>query len=145
LFGQFIGSWALAWTGSDDDGTLVERRGELHFGWVLGGRAVQDIWGVPGRGQPGEGGPPLAFHGTTIRFYDPAIQAWRSTWVEPVNGLVRRFIGRRDAEGLVLLSDDESPHLRWHFADIEPDSFRWYAELSNDEGRTWDVVEQMLA
>jgi hypothetical protein len=46
--------------------------GELRLGWVLGGRAVQDIWIVPGRGQSGEGRPPLAFHGSTIRFNDPA-------------------------------------------------------------------------
>jgi len=55
---------------------------------------VQDIWIVPGRGHPGEGQPPSAFHGSTIRFYDPSIDAWRSTWVEPVNGRVRRFTGR---------------------------------------------------
>ena len=35
----------------------------------------------------------LAFHGSTIRFYDPSIDAWRSTWIEPVNGRVLRFVG----------------------------------------------------
>jgi hypothetical protein len=29
------------------------------------------------------GRPPLAFHGSTIRFYDPGIDAWRPTWIEP--------------------------------------------------------------
>ena len=55
LFGRFVGSWNVAWTGADEKGQPTSRRGELHFGWVLGGRAVQDIWIVPGRGVPGKG------------------------------------------------------------------------------------------
>ena len=145
LFGRFVGSWHLDWTGHDADGQPAAMTGELHFGWVLGGRAVQDIWIVPGRGQPGEGRPPLAFHGSTIRFYDPAIDAWRSTWIEPVNGRVRRFIGRPSGEGIVLLSDEEDPHLRWCFTDITADSFTWRAETSRDGGATWQFDEQMLA
>lgn len=93
LFGQFVGSWDLEWAGTGANGEPATATGELHFGWVLGGRAVQDIWIVPGRGQPGEGQLPSAFHGSTIRFYDPSIDAWRSTWVEPVNCRVRRFVG----------------------------------------------------
>ena len=63
LFGQFIGSWDIAWSGLDAAGRTHTARGELYFGWVLGGRAVQDVWIVPGRGEPGAGVPPLAFHG----------------------------------------------------------------------------------
>ena len=59
LFGRFAGSWELQWIG--DDGSTAT--GELHFGWVLGGRAVQDTWIVPGRGRPGAGERPLGFHG----------------------------------------------------------------------------------
>ncbi len=145
LFGRFVGSWHLEWAGSGARGQPAAMTGELHFGWVLGGRAVQDIWIVPGRGQPGEGQPPLAFHGSTIRFYDPAIDAWRSTWVEPVNGRVRRFIGRATNGGIVLLSDEDDPQLRWRFADITADSFTWIAETSHDGGATWHFDEQMLA
>ena len=123
LFGQFIGSWEIAWTGLDAEGRTETARGELHFGWVLGGRAVQDIWIVPGRCEPGESRPPLAFHGSTIRFYDAALGAWRSTWIDPVNGRVRRFVGRPDGDDIVLLSDEDDPQLRWRFTDIRPDSF----------------------
>ena len=112
---------------------------------MLGGRAVQDIWIVPGRGRPGEGQRPLAFHGSTIRFYDPSIDAWRSTWIEPVNGLVRRFIGRLVDGDILLLSDEDDPQLRWRFTDIEPNSFRWRGESSRDGGATWDLDEEMLA
>jgi hypothetical protein len=145
LFGRFIGSWDLEWRGADPAGRPETMRGELHFGWVLGGRAVQDVWIVPGRGLPGEGQPPLAFHGSTIRFYDPAIDAWRSTWIEPVNGRVRRFIGRPQHGDIVLLSDEDDPRLRWRFTDIAPDSFRWRAEISHDAGSTWSFDEEMLA
>ena len=141
MFGRFIGSWTLDWRASDG----ASATGELHFGWVLGGRAVQDIWIVPGRGLPGEGEPPRAFHGSTIRFFDPAIDAWRSTWVEPVNGRVRRFIGRPDGEDVVLLSDEDDPQLRWRFTDIQPDSFTWRAEISHDGGGAWEFDEEMLA
>src|SRR6266536_5863767 len=145
LFGRFVGSWHLEWSGIGPGGQPATMTGELHFGWVLGGRAVQDILIVPGRGQPGEGQPPLAFHGSTIRFYDPAIGAWRSTWIEPVNGRVRCFIGRVSGGDIVLLSDEEQPQLRWRFTDITPDSFTWRAETSRDDGATWHFEEQMLA
>jgi hypothetical protein len=145
LFGRFVGSWHLQWSGSGPDGAPAAMAGELHFGWVLGGRAVQDIWIVPGHGEPGEGVPPLAFHGSTIRFYDPAIDAWRSTWIEPVNGRVRRFIGGPAGDDIVLLSDEDDPQLRWRFTDIGPDSFCWRAEISHDAGATWEFDEEMLA
>jgi hypothetical protein len=145
MFGRFVGSWDLEWTGTDPNGTRATMNGELHFGWVLGGRAVQDIWIVPGRGRPGEGRRPLAFHGSTIRFYDPSIDAWRSTWIEPVNGLVRRFIGRLVGGDFLLLSDEDNPQLRWRFTDIEPNSFRWRGESSRDGGATWYLDEEMLA
>jgi hypothetical protein len=141
LFGRFVGSWDLQWTGP---GEPIAMLGELHVGWVLGGRAVQDIWIVPGRSQHSKGAA-RAFHGTTIRFYDHAIQAWRSTWIEPIHGRVRRFIGRPTDEGIVLLSDEEEPHLRWRFVDITRDTFTWRGEISHDGGGTWEADEQMLA
>ena len=67
-FGRLVGAWRLDWRGLAPDGTWHRAAGELHVGWVLGGRAVQDVWIVPGRGEPGAGVPPLAFHGTTVRF-----------------------------------------------------------------------------
>ena len=109
LFGQFVGSWDVVWSGVDAHGKTHAARGELHFGWVLGGRAVQEVWIVPGRGQPGEGRAPMAFHGSSIRFYDAAAGTWKSVWVDPVNGRVRQFTGGLVDGDIVLQSDDERP------------------------------------
>jgi hypothetical protein len=144
-FGRFIGSWDLRWSRPGDDEAPAEVPGELHFGWVLGGRAVQDVWIVPGRdtGSAGEG--PYAFWGSTIRFFDVELGAWRSTWVEPVTGRVRKFIGRPVGDEIHLVSTDDAPFLRWRFTDISADRFVWLGEHSADEARTWQLEEQMIA
>jgi hypothetical protein len=143
FFGQFDGEWDIAWEGVADDGRRATGRGRLTFGWVLGGRAVQDVWQVEldpdADGTPRTGG----FHGTTVRFYDPAIGAWRSTWIEPYHARVRRFIGRLDGDGILLLSDEDEPQLRWRFTDVTRDSFTWIGELSRDGGATWQHDETM--
>lgn len=95
LFGRFVGSWTVLCQNAR--GAL---EGEVYFGWVLGGRAVQDVWLVPGRAQSGPGQPPYQFHGSTLRFFDRTLGSWRSTWIEPVNGRVRRLSAARRATTL---------------------------------------------
>jgi hypothetical protein len=144
-FGRFVGSWDLRWSRPGDDEASPEVAGELHVGWVLGGRAVQDVWIVPGRDTGDAGQGPYAFWGTTVRFYDAELGAWRSTWVEPLTGRVRKFIGR-PAEGEIhLISTDGDPFLRWRFTEIGADRFVWLGEYSVDEGRTWLLEERMAA
>jgi hypothetical protein len=143
LFGRFVGAWDLEWHGRDLGGSPIIVSGELHFGWILGGAAVQDVWRVPL--DPVEGRHMRQFHGTTIRFYDPRIGAWRSTWIDPLNGRVRRFIGRAEGGMIVLDGLDDNPKERWTFRDITPDSFLWQGESSTDGGRSWFIEDEMLA
>ena len=50
LFGQFVGAWDVDWGAFDADGAQsATERGEWVFGWVLEGRAVQDVWILPRR------------------------------------------------------------------------------------------------
>jgi hypothetical protein len=137
LFGQFIGSW-----------DIVEHRyplsrlraeGEVHFNWILDGRAVQDVWGSldPKTHR-------LIPWGTTIRYYDPHLDAWRSTWIAPRQKLVRRFIGRKLGDEIVLQEEDRGGRTeRWVFSDIRPGSFRWYALKRKRRGSPWRIVEEM--
>jgi hypothetical protein len=86
-----------------------------------------------------------AFHGTTIRFYDPTIGAWRSTWIDPLNGRVRRFIGRFVNGEIVLDGLDDDPRERWGFRDITPTTFHWRGESSLDGGKSWYLEDEMFA
>ena len=142
LFGQFVGSWDLEVTDMAPDGTATTTPGEWHFGWALGGRAVADVWICPRRtpegDSPGE-------HGLSLRFYDPDLGAWRSTWLGPGKRVVRAFQARADGDGIVLSGSFDDGDLRWTFSDIRPDSFRWRNEVSHDGGRTWRVQQTFAA
>ncbi len=48
LYGWLIGSWRMDTVVHGDDGTQHKGVGEIHFGWVLEGRAIQDVWILPG-------------------------------------------------------------------------------------------------
>ena len=44
-FGQFVGDWEIVEDRYlEEDGSWTKQRGELHWGWILGGRALQDVW-----------------------------------------------------------------------------------------------------
>ena len=96
LFEPLIGSWEVDVTYHRPDGSRTEASGSWHFGWVLEGRAVQDVWRVSAGGHD-----PLGY-GTTIRFYDPAIDAWRVTWHGVLTGSVQRFTARRQGAEIVM-------------------------------------------
>src|SRR5438067_44703 len=86
LFGRLVGSWDIEGTFFDPAGNVTRRQtGEWHFGWVLEGRAIQDVLITPPRDRR-EPGQPSNEYGTTLRAYDPKIDGWRVTFVAPVYG-----------------------------------------------------------
>ena len=143
LFAPFIGSWALDVTWHEGDAVVRREEGEWHFAWVLEGRAVQDVWIVPRRGVR-EADPAPYEYGTSLRFPDPAIGGWRSTWLGPTQHAVRTFVARRVGDEVVLDGEDEDGRaLRWAFADIEDDSFTWSNATQVDGA--WVVTQRFVA
>lgn len=144
MFGRLIGSWDLevAWL---EAGKLRKRAsGEWHFGYVLAGRAVQDVWIVPSRADRATGAQPYEY-GTSLRFYDHRIRAWRSTWMGPVRGVVLKFIARPAGEEIVLEGEDpEGNDLRWVFYDIRFQSFSWRNEVAR-RGAPFEVTQVFSA
>src|SRR5580692_9680678 len=137
LYGRFVGSWELDVMQIAEDGSQRRRKGEWHFGWALEGRAIQDVWIVPPRGErrPEAAVAGSERYGTTLRVYDPGIDAWHILWTEPVTQLYLRQIGRRQGAGIV--QDGRLPDgqlMRWSFSDIAAHSFVWRSQVSADEG-----------
>src|SRR5947209_13987295 len=96
LYGQFVGSWEARVFEHLTDGSTQERKGEWHFGWVLEGRAIQDVFIVPPRAARGARKLPIKGnrYGTTIRVYDPQKESWQITWINPVTQAFNRMTGR---------------------------------------------------
>ena len=44
LFGRFVGAWDADYSFIADDGSVRHSRGEVLFGWILDGYALQDIF-----------------------------------------------------------------------------------------------------
>jgi hypothetical protein len=147
LYGWLIGSWDLDVTRFLDDGTIRRRPGEWHFGWVLEGRAIQDVWIVPPRGPARTGDAICAVqpYGTTLRVYDPALDAWRVQWTDPVTQSFFIMTGRKEGDDIVQLGQGPGGNLiRWSFREIKPDSFLWRGEVSAD-GTTWQTQVEFRA
>ena len=51
LYGRSIGSWDLDVRQFSEAAPMRRRKGEWHFGWMLEGRAIQDVWIVRPRGE----------------------------------------------------------------------------------------------
>jgi hypothetical protein len=140
LYGRFVGSWDLDVAQFPQAGVTRRRKGEWHFGWALEGRAIQDVWIVPPRGElrHGDAAANVNSYGTTLRIYDPRIDAWQIQWSDPVTQNFLQMIGRRDGDDIVQLGTAPDGHLiRWSFRQITRESFQWLGEVSADEGANW--------
>lgn len=148
VYGWLVGSWELDvrhYWGEEVSARGI--KGEVHFGWVLEGRAVQDVWIMPPRAV--RTGPPdksMNMYGTTLRVWDPSIQAWRITWINPAGDHREEQIGRRSGKDIVQVGArmDGTP-TRWRFTEITPDSFRWLGESLKPDGTTWQLEGEFRA
>jgi hypothetical protein len=141
LYGQFVGAWDGEVWFVDPSGQEQRASAEVQFGWVLEGRAIQDVWIAPARG---DSAPRGRMYGTTLRVYNPQRDDWEITWVDPSRGQAfERQRGKQLGDEIVQESRaDDGSLIQWIFTDIEPDSFRWLARRSDDDGTTWRQVTE---
>jgi hypothetical protein len=138
VFGRLVGTWDCDYSFHDSDGSVRHAKGELKVGWVLDGRAIQDIWiRFP---DDGKGERKI---GTTVRFFDAKAKTWRVVWMAPEYGVVNTLEGGAKGRRIVLRgTDGGGSSLRWSFDDIEADSFVWRGETSKDGGKSWRLEEE---
>jgi hypothetical protein len=135
LYGRFVGSWDIANRQLDHGaGQWRENTGHWHFGWILGGRGIQDTLEFGAR------------PGTSVRLYDTEQDVWRVVWFPPSIGDVCRLVGRRDGDGVFQegTQHDGKP-IRWLFGDIEPDRFVWRGYIDRDGTGEWLLEQEMRA
>ena len=156
LFGQFVGDWQCEVVSVDANGKRTKGQAEWHFGWVLDGRAIQDVWVA--RDDVSKPNAPISEWGTTVRFYDPKSDIWRVVWAGPRRGSLLAFVARQSAneivmevdyvQGLARMNPTDGPPIhrgQWIFDDIKPGSFHWRAVISHDGGKTWQLQSEMFA
>lgn len=147
VYGWLVGSWEMDVLHYRVDQRNARRRGEIHFGWVLEGRVIQDVWIMPPpAGHHGAPEPGDAMYGTTLRVWDPALRAWRVTYVNPRTGQRDELVGRRIGDQLVQIGThaDGTP-IRWNFTDITRDSFHWSGVALAQDGVTWTLEGEFHA
>ncbi len=146
LFGQFVGDWEVDWTGYQPGSVVGQTgKGEIHFAWVLDGRAIQDVWIFPTRGDLRRG-LPIDEWGSTLRFYDPSMDVWKISWHGPVNHVVRALTARPVGDEIWVEGPNlKGQPLRWIFSQITSHSFHWSNFVSEDGGQTWRLQEELEA
>lgn len=151
LYGQFVGSWDAEALAFLPDRSTRKHYWQIHFSWVLEGRAIQDVWITPPRQGPRvhdsqPWGPFTNQYGTTLRVYDPKLDAWRVAWIDPAAGYRADLVGRADGNGIFQEgTGSDGAQLRWIFSDIDSRSFRWRSEVSRDRGVSWYKAIELLA
>ncbi len=147
-YGWLVGSWDLDvlhyWA------TDVSARGlkcEVHAEWVLEGRAVQDVWIMPRRlERTAQLDRKFNMYGTTLRVWDPTIEAWRITWRNPAGDHHEEQIGRWCGKDVVQVGvRPNGTPTRWTFREITSTSFHWLGESLAPDGRTWNLEGEFRA
>ena len=147
VYGWLVGSWDLDvhryWVDVAERGI----KGEVHCGWVLEGRAVQDVWIMPERAKrTADPDRSMNMYGTTLRVWDAASQAWRISWINPVAGHREEQIGRWSGKDIVQMgARADGTQTRWRFTEITPDSFHWLGEALQPDGKTWKLEGEFRA
>jgi hypothetical protein len=147
-YGWLVGSWELDVLHYWAHNVAAQGiKAEAHFAWVLDGLAVQDVWIMPRRT---DRTAPLEksrnMFGTTLRVWDPAIEAWRISWRNPAGDHHEDQIGRRIGNDIVQLGTrPNGAATRWTFTDITPNAFHWLGESLNPDGKTWTLEGEFRA
>ncbi|HEY7304506.1 MAG TPA: hypothetical protein VH601_10350 [Bryobacteraceae bacterium] len=147
VYGWLIGNWELDVRYYRVDLAGQGIKGEAHFGWVLEGLAVQDVWIMPRSSErAGKTDRSMNMYGTTLRVWDSSIQAWRVTYINPVTGQRDDLIGRWSGKDVVQIGThaDGRP-IRWIFSEITRDSFRWTGEALEPDGKSWKLEGEFRA
>jgi hypothetical protein len=140
VLGRLVGTWNVEYTDFSKDGKTTHRSGELLIGWVMDGRALEDVWIV----NPSAARKEREIY-AEVRYFDAKSGTWRAVFVDPQDAAIATFKGGAVGDDqIVFESQDLVPNesRRWSFNDIRPDSLVYREEASSDGGKTWRLESQ---
>jgi len=117
-----------------DDGKWNTQRG-VHWGWILGGRAVQDVW-MSYNVKSGEQRP----YGTTVLRPEDRCVAQRVDFSS--SGCHEKIPRQESPRRHCLRGNRWKKDVKEIFSEFTSNSFRWHSEVS-DDGKTWSLTEAM--
>ena len=139
-YARIIGSWTGKLSRFQDRKSVASASVEAHFGWVLEGRAVQDVWITPARTERGANADAAVnWYGSTLRVFDPSTSAWNTTWTDPQSQWRIELVGRRQGDDIVQIGARAGRPIRWTFSEIEPASFSWQGHILSFDGVSWEL------
>jgi hypothetical protein len=145
-FGRLIGDWIGDYREMPPGQEPFGGRLEFHIGWVLGGRAVQDvfIFSQPGASAAGRVSPTTAAtFGSTIRFCDPKTGVWHVRWNDPTNNQFEQLEATRVGDDIIQTGTSSTGKItKWNFTEITPQSFTWRAHQLAADGKSWNQLEE---
>ena len=137
-YGRLIGSWVGEAHNHMVPGPPPITSIEVHFAWVLDGRAVQDTWITPARrdraAAPASG---LNWYGSTLRVFDPKSESWRAAWTDPASQVRIELDGRRHGDDIVQIGTRGGWPIRWNFTEIRARSLLWQGHVLEPDGVNW--------
>ena len=138
-YAPIIGSWSGELSRYQDGKSVASASVEAHFGWVLEGRAVQDVWITPARGDwQSSADAGFNWYGSTLRVFDPSTGAWNTVWTDPMSQLRIELVGRRQGDEIVQIGTRGGRPIRWTFSEIKPGSFTWRGHILSFDGVSWE-------
>jgi len=135
LLGRLIGTWDVQYMDISKSGKAIYRTGQLLVGWVMDGRAIEDLWIV----DPSDSSKDREVY-ADVRYFDPKSGTWPAVFIDPQIASIATFTGGAAGDDRIVLESQDLVRgqiRRWSFNDIRPDSLVFRDDASSDGGKTW--------
>lgn len=138
-FRKLVGSWQVTGRRLDEaTGDWMPREFEYLVTWVLEGRAIQDLEVIT---LPDGTRRTVAIG---LRVADPQAGIARVSYFAPDDNEYTSMIASTWRGGVRQDgSRNDGRPIRWNFTDIRDDAYDWQGWVSDDEGATWRLVEEL--
>jgi len=137
--GKLVGSWRVHGRRlNEETGQWEERDFRYLVSWIFEGRAIQDLEVIT----DADGQERTV--AVAVRVADPQAGIARVSYFAPAANEFANLIASTWKNGVRQDgSRNDGRPIRWNFTDITDDSYTWEGWVSDDEGASWRLVEEL--